>query len=143
MAVRFGWVLALMALGGCSRTPVESSPPGAASASAKPSADCPGLFEPPAGATLLCDQHDLATDAEVHWRSFATADARGSVEQHYRTLAERCGAEVKAEANQLGIGRGPQRLSVHDASPKAYPGCDKSPSSQHRTVVIVSSMFRR
>ncbi len=130
---------------GCTREPAPASKPepAASDATASPSAECEKLFEPPAGAELLCDQHDLATDAEVHWRSFALREGRAALEKRYRELAGRCGAEVTSRPGELGIGKGPFRLSIHDAEPKGYPGCEKAPSSEHRTVVLISSMFRR
>ncbi|MBK9000910.1 MAG: hypothetical protein IPM35_34755 [Myxococcales bacterium] len=130
---------------GCSRESAPTSKPEAA-ASATPAAtspECEKLFEPPPGAVLLCDQHDLATDAEIHWRSFGSSEARSALEKRYRELAGRCGAEVTSRPNELGIGKGPFRLSVHDAEPKGYPGCEKAPASGHLTVVLISSMFRR
>lgn len=136
-------LLICLLLLGCSRQPPLESNPEAA-ASAKPEkTDCETLFEPPEGADLLCDQHDLATDAEVHWRSFGSRDERSALEARYRGRAERCGAEVRTEPSGLTLGKGPFRLSLHDASPKSYPGCEKSPSGEHRTVVLISSMFRR
>lgn len=138
---RRGLVLAALSLLGCSRESAPTSKPEAA-ASAAPAAtspECEKLFEPPAGAVLLCDQHDLATDAEVHWRSFATSEARSVLEQRYRERGARCGAET----SDGGIAKGPFRLSVHDAEAKGYPGCERAPSSEHRAVVLISSMFRR
>lgn len=133
-------LIALLFLG-CTREPAQSSRPDPAGSAApiSPSPECEKLFEPPAGAVLLCDQHDLATDAEIHWRSFGSSEARSALEKRYRELAGRCGAE----ASESGIAKGPFRLSVHDAEPKGYPGCEKAPSSDHRTVVLISSMFRR
>lgn len=143
MAARF--LILCLALLGCTREPAPASKrePSVSDATASSSSECEKLFEPPAGATLLCDQHDLATDAEIHWRSFALGEARSALEKRYRELAGRCGAEVTSRPNELGICKGPFRLSVHDAEPKGYPGCEKAPASDHRTVVLISSMFRR
>ncbi|MBK7579674.1 MAG: hypothetical protein IPI67_05635 [Myxococcales bacterium] len=126
-----------------SRASVASPETAPAPARASVSAGaCPELFEPPSGAETLCDQHDLATTAEVHWRSFATTAPIESINQRYRERAEQCGIRVEAEGSGVRLERGPLHLSTFEAT-GSYPRCDSLARAEHRTVILVSSMFRR
>src|SRR5258706_6674151 len=71
--------------------PAAETPPPAASAAAAPN-DCEHLPGPPPGADKLCDEHVMATDAEIHWQSYASRDSRLDVNRPYPEWASRCHA---------------------------------------------------
>jgi hypothetical protein len=97
----------------------------------------------PSGATLLCDEHVLATNAEVHWQSFATSESRADVNRRYQTLAARCHVGFVTKPPIFSIEQGPTHLSTHDVSPVDYPTCGVSASPSHRTVIMISTMLKR
>jgi hypothetical protein len=134
-------------------------PPAAAASSATPQLDaasasasdvtrndaasCQTLFESPAGADHLCDEHVLANTGELHWSSYGAREPRGLVDARYREWATRCGAEIEVGAQTLLVSRGPWRVSTHDAAAHDYPTCGTAPSPRHTTVIVVSRMLPR
>jgi hypothetical protein len=100
------------------------------------------VFSPPAGAEKLCDQHDMGANAEVHWQSWATSEARVDVNRRYQEIASRCQLGFVTKPPIFSVTKGPTRLSTHEASPVSYPTCSKSASASHKTVIMISTMLQ-
>ncbi len=144
LSLRVASLVCVIAVVGCSRrapTATESSTASAA-ASAKAPDDCEHLFEPPAGAELLCDEHTMGTNAEIHWQSYATNESRTDLDTRYRQSAQRCGVELETQP-ELTLTKGTTKLSTHDATPVDYPSCDKKPGVSQPTVILISTMLKR
>lgn len=122
----------------------EGPPPGASNAPETPAGDdCERLFGPPPNAEKLCDEHDNAVDSELHWRSYATTESRVDVNRRYHEWAGKCHFGFVTKPPIFSVTKGPSRLSTHEATPVDYPTCEKKPSANHKTVIVVSTMFKR
>ena len=114
--------------------------PACGSAAAAP--DCDTALAPPPGAELLCDEHVIAKDSEIHWTSYATSEPRSTVDARYAKLVGTCSITGTVQPD-LDLARGQQRFATYDASAKSYPWCSVSPKPSHRTVIVVSVMTKR
>jgi hypothetical protein len=121
------------------------APSGAGAASTSPSADpssvsaCDAIFaEVPAGADRLCDEHVLAADMEIHWRSYGLAEPRGAVNLRYRDRIRGCSLSVttKPPLFDLSDARG-RKLATYELA-GGFPTCGVAPSASHKTVIVVS-----
>jgi hypothetical protein len=116
---------------------------GAAAAAPKPTEGCDQLFEPPAGAELLCDEHVMARAMEIHWRSFAVAEERVAVNQRYRERAASCAVAIVTKPPLFSISQGNRRLETYEAGAGGHPTCEKAPGPGARTVVVISEKHDR
>jgi hypothetical protein len=104
---------------------------------------CDQLFEPPAGAELLCDEHVLARDVEIHWRSYGVAEARAAVTQRYRERAASCNVGIVTKPPLFMLSQGDRRLETYEAGASGFPTCARPPGPGAKTVVIVSEKHDR
>ncbi len=125
-------------------SPISSSSVVAPSASA--SADgpaCEALFGAPPGADPLCDEHVVANGAEIHWRSFATKEARAAVNQRARERSVGCGFGLVAKPPLFDVADGARRhFETYEASAGGFPRCEQQPTSAHQTVIVISELTR-
>jgi len=143
-------VIAIAAVA-CAKTKVHDEAVARAEPSAipilpAPSADaqhCARLFEPPAGADLLCDEHVLGGGAEIHWRSYGTTETRGQVDARYQRAADGCGASLVFKPPLFSIEKGALRFETFEVESTVYPRCTKAPDPAHRAVVILSEKHDR
>lgn len=129
---------------------LAASPPGAppnAPAAARkagpPRAGCEGLFDPPEGASKLCDEHVLGGGAEIHWTSWAVTSSRMDTFRPYQARATGCGAGFTLKPPLLDVAKGDERLSIHDAGEAGYPSCAAKPDAAHPTVIVISTKHDR
>lgn len=121
----------------------ETPPPAASSTpDAQAGDDCDRLFGPPPNAEKLCDEHDNSVDSELHWQSYATTESRVAVNRRYQEWAGKCQFGFVTKPPIFSVTKGPTRLSTHEAQPVDYPTCSKKPSANHKTVIVVSTMFK-
>jgi hypothetical protein len=118
--------------------PANQAPPPAASASAAGN-DCEHLPAPPASAEKLCDEHVMATGAEIHWQSYVSRDSRLDVNRPYQEWASRCHAGLVTKPPIFSVTQGQTRLSTHEPATADFPTCNKSPSPEHKTVIVYST----
>jgi hypothetical protein len=116
---------------------------GAAAAAPPPTVGCEHLFEPPAGAELLCDEHVMARAMEIHWRSYAVAEERVAVNQRYRARAASCAVAIVTKPPLFSISQGNRRLETYEAGASGPPTCAKAPGPGARTLVIISEKLDR
>ena len=145
--------LLVIAACGCSRSgPREEAPPASAPApapvatraDASTAVDCKGLFSPPAGSELLCDEHVLGTGMEIHWRSYGSKEARALLESPYHSGATRCGHALVTKPPLFSVSDDAAlRLELFEPSDKGYPTCTTTPKAEHRTVIVISEKFDR
>jgi len=158
------FVLALVA--GCSRqneskettptasvTPVTpavpaSSPPtseSAVAAAAPPArAGCDGVFDPPAGATKLCDQHTLGNNMEIHWTSWTVKTSPWETFEPYRKRAGECKMGFTFKPPILSVSdNADMRLSIHDVKETGIPSCEKKPDGEAKAIIVISRKHDR
>lgn len=122
------------------KTPAPAPAPPAPVAAAEPPADrCADFFDPPAGATKLCDEHVMGEGAEINWTSWAVATSRWDTFTVYQTRARECGASTVSKPPILSISKDETRLSVHDKDEPGYPSCASKPGAGDRSVVVIST----
>lgn len=123
----------------------NATPPSAVAekSAGPPREGCDGLFDPPAGAVKLCDEHTLGSGAEIHWTSWAVRTSRVETVRLYEQRAAGCGATATSNPTSLSLGKGDARLSVHDASESGYPSCTTKPPADHPTVLVISTKHDR
>jgi hypothetical protein len=121
----------------------NTTPAPAANSAAATGDDCERLFAEPANADKLCDEHDNAVDSELHWQSYATKESRVDVNRRYHEWASRCHFGFVTKPPIFSVTKGPTRLSTHEASISGYPTCEKKPSADHQTVIVISTMLKR
>lgn len=132
--------------------PPPAAAPAAASdaapvAAAVPGRDkdpCSGLFDPPPGATKLCQQSVTGTGAEIHWSSWAVTSSRMEVFQLYQERAKGC-PDVSSVSKPplLAVSQGDTRASIHDVTESGYPTCDTRPPPDAKTVLVISGKLDR
>jgi len=121
-------------------TPNVAPPSAVAAKSAGPPREgCDGLFDPPAGAVQLCDEHVLGDGAEIHWTSWAVNASRTETFHVYQQRAGECSGSSTSSPPLLSVSRGDARLSVHDANERGYPSCAARPGPDRPTVVVIST----
>jgi hypothetical protein len=102
----------------------------------------PGLwkdtFVPYPGARLLCSQavDDFRSGVGITWFAYVTGDPPEKVMDFY--VQKEGKQHVEMEEDSFQIRRGNRLLSVHRASSRDYPRCDKAPGPGDNTVIIVS-----
>jgi hypothetical protein len=99
---------------------------------------CDALFEPPEGAELLCDEHVLARDVEIHWQSYGLREGRAAINQRYRERAAKCDVGIVTKTPLFTLSQGDRRLETFDAGASGFPTCAHAPGPGARTVVIIS-----
>ena len=122
--------------------PAPNAPPPnvvAAKFAGPPREGCDALFEPPAGADKLCDEHTRGEGATVHWTSWAVKASPEDTFEHYRERAAACGATSSSEPPMPSVRKGDARLSVHDAKETGYPSCATKPGADRPSVVVIST----
>jgi hypothetical protein len=120
--------------------------PAAAAPNAPPDRDedpCSGLFDPPAGATKLCDEHVMGQGAEIHWSSWAVTTTRWDTFMAYQRPASGCGASTVSKPPLLAVSKDDIRLSIHDVSETSYPTCTTRPGPEANTVIVISAQQKR
>lgn len=115
----------------------------AAKSAGPPRAGCDGLFDPPAGAVKLCDEHVLGGGAEIHWTSWAVKTSRMDTFRRYQEHADGCSASATSKPPAPSVTKGDARLTIHDASESGYPSCATRPDADHPTVVVISTKHVR
>jgi len=95
-------------------------------------------FVPYPGARLLCSQvvDDFRSGVGITWFAYVTGDRPEKVMDFY--VREEGKQHVEMKEDSLQIRRGNRFLSVHRASSRDYPRCDKAPGPGDNTVMIVS-----
>lgn len=101
-------------------------------------------FPPYPGARQLCGQTVMEQPGlhamEIHWHSYATADAMAKVAAFYEKTKAK---DEKKAADSVSFHLDKDTsLSIHTAS-ASYPGCDNKPKSNEATVIVVSHAVRR
>jgi hypothetical protein len=76
-----------------------------------------------------------ADHKEIHWQSYSVPGTPDAVFDRYRALAAKCGGTAK----DTTIAKDNWRASVHDATAKGFPSCEKSKSATG-TIVVISNM---
>ena len=102
-------------------------------------------FAPYPGARKLCDQTVMSqhstVEMEIHWRSYATTDAKAKVVAFYeKTMVKDVDKNSDSVTFRLDKDT---TMSVHAATAAAYPKCDTKPKSSENTVIVVSHATRR
>jgi len=115
----------------------------AAKSAGPPREGCDGLFDPPAGAVKLCDEHVLASQGDVHWTSWAVTSSPAETFRPYEQRARGCGASTISKPPTSSVENGETRLSVHDANESGLPSCAAKAGTSHPTVVVISTKHGR
>ena len=115
----------------------------AAKSAGPPREGCDGLFDPPAGAVKLCDEHVLGDGAEIHWTSWAVKASRMDAFRRYEKHAGECNASSTSKPPLLTVSKSGARLSIHDANESGYPSCGMKPDADHPTVIVISEKHDR
>src|SRR5690349_15770315 len=129
--------------------PKEKTPaaPAAAAPAAAPAATpegpqgrdkdpCSGLFDPPPGASKLCEENVLGKDAEIHWSSWAVTTTRMDTFKLYQERAQGCpDISTVSKPPLLAVSQGDTRASIHDVSETGYPSCATKPGPEAKSVV--------
>ncbi|MDB4933252.1 MAG: hypothetical protein JWP87_224 [Labilithrix sp.] len=142
MRARVVVVIALLSAA-CSKPPAADGKTSTSTSTSTSGDECAGIFEAPAGAIPLCDEHVVANTGEIHWRSYATAEARSAVNARYRVASANCPYELTFKPPAFGIASGGRRLATYEASEPEYPKCAKTPGVSHKTVIVVSDLHER
>lgn len=105
---------------------------------------CSGLFDPPPGATRLCQQTVLGTGAEIHWSSWAVTTSRWDTFTLYQERAKGC-PDVSSVSKPplLAVSQGDTRASIHDVTESGYPTCETRPGPDAKTVIVISGKLDR
>lgn len=112
--------IGLLVVVACTRARTQDPPASQVAPASSSDGACAKDFAPPANAKLLCDEHVVGKGMEIHWRSWASTEAR-------TTLDEPCGMKVE----------------TFDAKQGGYPTCATAPGPEHRTVIVVSEKHDR
>ena len=127
-------------------TPAPAPAP-AATPAATPDRDkdpCSGLFDPPPGATRLCEENVLGQGAEIHWSSWAVTTSRWDTFTLYQERAKGC-PDVSSVSKPplLAVSQNDTRVSIHDVTETGYPSCATKPGPDAKSVVVISAKLDR
>ena len=142
-------VVLLVSLSACGKR--TDTPPTGDAPPAWPTT-CDELVKPPPDATKLCDERVVATDSEIHWRSYASEKTRSVINDAYRARFKDCdGVSFTFKPPSFDVTwKGVELATYYAWKDDGHGGllpdalkCSVSPNPAHNTVIVVSQRLRR